>query len=89
MAAIMPLSEDRVTPELQQLYSELRDNFGGSPTRPVDQRRVAGSSDPSPTMPPAQPEFRISINLEISGRLCQCLYNLAMPWCLSFRGNFN
>ena len=31
MAAIMPLSEDRVTPELQQLYSELRDNFGTVP----------------------------------------------------------
>src|SRR5260370_40438225 len=31
MAAVMPLSEDRVTPELQQLYSELRDNFGTVP----------------------------------------------------------
>jgi uncharacterized peroxidase-related enzyme len=28
MAAVTPLSEDRVTPDLQQLYSELRDNFG-------------------------------------------------------------
>jgi hypothetical protein len=40
--------------------------------------KVTGSSDPSPTMPPAQPEFRISINLEISGRFCQCLFYFAM-----------
>jgi len=28
MAAVTPLSEEKVTPELHQLYSDMRDNFG-------------------------------------------------------------